>query len=249
MKKIFAMAAIALFMVSCSDDDSNSTNQENAVLVKKMIDTDEDGTYTNILTYDGNKIISMVGTDGSTTEYTYTNGLLSKEETTYDSAIYEKTTYEYNSNNKLVSSTFYEYADDANAYAVKSVYTYNSDNTITATTYKGDENSQTELSGTRTITMTNGNIIKYSVLYDGTTVPVVTTRTYDTKNNPFKNVFAYDVMVLAALEGGNNNVLTENVDSLGTPSTTYEYLYNSDNYPTKATIDEGGYIYTTEYFY
>ena len=100
------MAAIALFMVSCSDDDSNSTNQENAVLVKKMIDTDEDGTYTSILTYDGNKIISMVGTDGSTTEYTYTNGLLSKEETTYDSAIYEKTTYEYNSNNKFLDNGF-----------------------------------------------------------------------------------------------------------------------------------------------
>jgi len=249
MKKIFALAAIALFMVSCSDDDSNSTNQENAVLVKKMIDSSEDGVLTTVLTYDGNKITTSVTDDGSSTEYTYANGLLVKQESFYNDTTFEKTTYQYNSNNKLESSVVFYYSVDADPYAVKSVYTYNSDTSISAALYEGNENSQTEFYGTRTITLSNGNITKYSTLEEGATQPIEYTMTYDAKNNPNKNVFANDVMVLASLTGGNNNTLTESSNMLGSFTTTYEYTYNNNNYPTKLIMNEGGFISNIEYFY
>ncbi|MHA3787653.1 hypothetical protein ACX0HA_05530 [Flavobacterium hauense] len=248
MKKVLAMAAIALFMMtSCSDDSSDATNNGNdTVLVKKMIETISGESTTYTLTYDGNKLLSLVSDNDTHTDFTYANDLLVKEESFNGTETYYKLLYQYDSNKKLTSSIEFSLYMDT-IYATKNVYTYNSNGTITVTVYTGDENAQTDLDGTGIVTLINGNITKY-IFTPTESSAEITTSTFDTKNSPFKNVFAEDVMTLAVLEGGNNNILTNNRGD--GQSFRYEYIYNDAGYPTKETSFWDGILeYETQYFY
>lgn len=243
------MAAIALFMMtSCSDDDSNSTNgnTEDTVLLKKTIEQSSEGTITSIYTYNGTKLTRITSSDGSTSEFVYTNDLLTK-------AIYlgedidQEDNYTYDSQGRL--STYVSLDKDL-SWGNKNEYTYNQNGIITVKEYRGNLESQTELDQTSTITFENGNITKYE---RGNQKFVYT---FDTKNAPTKNITGNNAMALSFADGGVNNQLsyTQTYDiSTVAESSVFTYVYNANNYPTKSTevlsySDEEETI-TTQYFY
>jgi len=106
MKKVFSLAAIALFtLASCSSDDSSSnagTNTQETVLLRKMVSNDE----TNIYNYDNeNRVISITDPiNGGGSYFTYAGNLITKVEIKSDEGnLIARETYEYDSNQRLTA--------------------------------------------------------------------------------------------------------------------------------------------------
>jgi len=248
MKKIFTLAAIALFtLTSCSDNDSDATTttEENVVLVKKIVVTDEEGTITQTFTYDANKITNVVSSNGDEDKWYYDNNdHIIKIEYYEDGVLQYEDIFEYNANGQVVANYWREVNYD---YAEKTAYAYNANGTISTVETWGDLSEQTHVDGTGIITLTNGNITQYA--FTSSSGPTtINNFTYDDKNDPFKNAVGHEVMTLIIPEGGVNNILTS-VDE-GNNNYTLTHTYNSDNYPTKTNYsDPQGNTGTEEFFY
>lgn len=237
MKKVFSMAAIALFMMtSCSsDDDNNPTNNTNPVLVTQMTYIEDgDAPVTANYTYDGNKIIKVTYNDGTYEDYTYNSNNKITNIKTYDSGeVVEESNFTYNASGQLSSEVSLE-----GSLGYKTEYTYNNDGTISYVDYEGSIESQTLLTASGTITITNGNITQEIIVDD---TPQTWSYTYDNKNNPFKNIAS--AMELLLYNGGSeiggivNNVTTLIVDYSELEEDevyTTTYTYNAQNYPTQS---------------
>lgn len=241
MKKVFTLAAIALFtMVSCSDDDSNPTNNPgnntNPVLVTQMtIIEDGDSPYTANYTYDGNKIIKATYNDGTYEDYFYNSDNKVTNIKLYDSGVVtEESNFTYNTSGQLSSEVSLE-----GNVGYKTEYTYNSDGTISYEDYEGNLESQDILLGSGTLTVTNGNITQDVIV--GGEITETWTYTYDNKNNPFKNVAS--AMELLLYNGGseiggvvnNSTSLTVNYSQFEENEVyTTTYTYNGQDYPTQS---------------
>ncbi|KGO94264.1 hypothetical protein [Flavobacterium subsaxonicum] len=249
MKKIFTLAAIALFtLASCSDDDATSTTtnpEESLVFVKKTIETDSfDGSViTTTYTYTGNKLVSAESSDGTTEVRSYDNNnhLVAIEYN--DEGYIKKEEFVYNSAGQLITYYWKIMYED---YAEKTTFTYNANGTISTLETWGDLTSQTDVDGTGLITLSNGNIIQHA--FTSSYGTEVNNFTYDDKNNPFRNVLGQDAINLTIPEDGVNNILTS-VDE-GNNNFTNTYTYNSNNYPTVNVLSfDDDSTKTTQYFY
>jgi hypothetical protein len=155
-------------------------------------------------------------------------------------------TIEYNSSNQKTSQIILISAPDLGVeQGTKDLYTYNQNGTVTVVQYSGDLESQTTLEGTGTITI-NEN----SILHEGMSSQAYT-HTFDSKNNPMKNILGYNEYTLPRL-GSKHNLL------LGATTSTrsgyiFTYTYNSNNYPISSvqkTYEVDKYVTTqNEYFY
>lgn len=246
MKKILAMAAIALFMMtSCSDEDAASDNNTETVLLKKTIQQSSEGTITSVYTYDGTKLVKVTGTDSSTSEYFYTGEKLTRARHT-GSGLDQEDFYTYDNQGRLSTFLYLSYNVE---FGNRNEYTYNQNGTITVKEYVGDLESQTLLNNTGTITLQNENI----TLYD--TENGKFTYTFDSKNSPTRNITGDKAMTLAFTDGGVNNQMTYTLayDGVTDESSVYTYTYNADNYPTKSvevlSYEDGEDTTTTEFFY
>jgi len=242
MKKIIALAAIALFIISCSGDNSQTTNSSDTVLLKKLVSTDEDGNViTYNYTYDGSKLVSVIGTDGSTATYNYTNEHITYKKYVVTEYISETFTQHYD-NGKIKSEIFnYIFPEHpTDNYNESKIYTYNNDGTGLIHYLKQHaENIVSEFDYT-IIYSDDSLVINYE---NGTSY----TYTYDGKNSPFKNV-------LGANEIAENQNLMTLIANSESAQYTFEdnvYEYNSDNYPISATIQKINIdkTYHDQYFY
>lgn len=226
MKKIFCFFAFfALFLSSCSSSDSSS-NTASGPLVKTMIidnTNPADDDYNLLFTYSGDKLINVKDSGVLIEKYIYTGDKLTRvnhpEDNTY-------IVIEYTGDQV---SKFTEYDPDFDS-ATKTVVTY-SGNTFTRTVYDGDLASQTTLSYTEVCTVQNGNVTQVNRSSSTETI------TFDTKNNPFKNISNYAIFQVLDLdiEGNLNNDV--DISSSGNHDTV-TYTYNTDNYPlTEMTYD------------
>ncbi|MFP9118499.1 hypothetical protein ACLI08_11975 [Flavobacterium sp. RNTU_13] len=231
MKKILLfMAAIA--MASCSDDTPPTpTDDVTVVLPSRIVTTKPDGTQlTATYTYSGNRITTTTYSDGTSESYSYIDQYLTEKRIYQNGGLIEKDVFLYDAAGFAGRvKNYYNLANPSANYSVRSLYTY-SGTTVSVTELKGDENSQTTPYRTLTLTMaTNGNIVKYD---DGTTV---INYSYDYFNNPFKNLYAYGILILSDYKGGANNVTGTQTTTGGTNVTTFtSYTYNMD-YPVTAT--------------
>lgn len=224
MKKIFCFFAfITLFLSSCSSSSDSSSNDTSVSLVKTMIIDDvnpANNDFNLLFTYSDNKLLNVKDSGVLIEEYIYTADKLTRvnhpEDNTY-------VLIEYTGNQV---SKFTEYDPSSNS-ATKTLVTY-SGNTFTRAVYDGNLTTQTTLIFTEVCTVQNGNLTQLTRTSFGTTS--TETITYDTKNNPFKNISNYDVFQVLDLdiEGNPNNdidiVYSGNHD-------TVTYTYNTDNYP------------------
>jgi len=254
MKNILLLL-IAVTAFSCSEDDSAIvTNPEptpagDVVLLRKKISTNNQNVYTSIFNYDGNKLMSIVNSDGYKYNYTYQNGKLAMQQIVDAEGVIETTsTYTY-TGDKLSEYRSVTSFEDTN-FGNKVIYTYNEDSTISTKYYDLTNNGNTEtLKHNGLYTLTNGNITSYIRTLVGTGRTYVLNFTYDNKNNPDKNKFSNMVETLTWGSGGNNNILSIS-DITGSPitdhTTTYTYTYNSDNYPITQTNAAGN---VTQFFY
>jgi hypothetical protein len=245
MKKILCLfGALTLLLTSCSSDDNESNDNTDAVLLKKTIITDSEGdAVTSIYTYDGNKIVSIVDDSGDVNEYyTYTGNLITKLEYRFpDGSIDQVNTYTYNAEGKLVT-----FVRTQTNYVHKEVFTYNADGTVTAESYSGDSESELMEGTVNTIKFVNGEVSEI-ISPDASNEEHV--YTYDTKNNPMKNVIGMDK--IAFIDGEGNgvkfNILTDtSEDELWTNST---FTYNDNGYPTKEVDTGTDSLGNTEFFY
>ena len=248
MKKlVLVFSALVMVLSSCSssDEETNTPPTSSSVLVKKAIVEDEDGGYTTLYTYNGNKIVKTTNSDDTSEVFTYSGDLITKIEYYTDTTLDQKDIFTYNTDNKLITYTRLDYGIE---WGTKETYVYNSDGTLSVTEYIGDLTSQTQLNSTSKIYFTNGEISKIEGFEGGVKTRTIN-YTYDTKNNPYKNITGFDKLGIIFEEGISHNLLTESdTDTAGDP-VTYEYTYNSNNYPSMAKEIIGDGTYTTQYFY
>ena len=263
MKKIILLFSVTwtIFLSSCSGSDDENTSTTD-ILLKKTIETYESGgnmiTYTRDFTYNGNKLVNVVGIEGNDREeerYTYTGDLITKMESLTGSVVEDTEIYEYNANNQLIKVT----ATEAGYPSVfRSVYVYNANGTVSVTNYTGTATDQGQQTSTSTISFINGDVSRV----ERTSTGSASTRIYryDDKNNPFKNITGLNKIIFAlGDEPGIVHNMVERINEeqsfpQNNSTTTIQYTYNSDNYPVTSsesrlrngtTTNRG----TTQYFY
>lgn len=243
------LGVLALLTVSCSSDDSSSS-EDKSILPKTISYTYPDFPQDNVqvsLQYSGNKIVSSTNGD-SKTVFTYDGDKIIKQEqfladsngkvTKNSEALYS---YE---NGKLQTRILKEdfnsvYPDGQ--YIDKTIYKHISSTVIEYAMY--DVNPDTKAETKRfsgILTYKDGNIAKE----DQTSGLVTSTRTYDydKKNNPFKNVLGFDLLLNEISLYSKNNVVKTSVSRQETtvPSNYLtEIIYNENQYPLKYTSFTG----------
>jgi len=250
MKKILCLfSALALVLTSCSSDD----NQDSNVVLPRTIKysniqyPSDNSSYVS--TYDGNKVVSVKDEAGRT-YYTYEGSQIVKE-INYDTEsgkdiISDIVGYKY-TNGKLTESTFAEgfSAEFPNGeYQSRYVYIHNADGTIKKEHYRINTKTgvETKNSTVEVLTFANGNLVK-SVETDSETGSVFTAvYEYDNKNNPFKNILGFNLLIGHSEGEGSvssiNNVIkyTASYEDGGTANVyKREILYDANDYPSKIT--------------
>lgn len=255
MKKlIYLFTASLLVFTSCSKDDNDSSDPASSILVKKRIYIGKDGVSSSEdIVYNGNKIVSITGQDGSVFKYTYTGELITKtEESDAEGTVDYTTEYNYASG-KLATSI--EKNKDAKFY-YKTKYTHNADGTVSYDQFRITVATgvEEEYGATGKYTFKDSNLVKLEVSYYG--AEMLHVYEYDTKNNPFKNVTG--ISLLLDDETAVNNVVKETSTTgsganISTNITSYAYKYDVNNYPTEKveSYPSGDSVstYTTQYLY
>lgn len=245
MKKIILLLCATTLFVACSKSDNQASVLDvNSILPKKIIFTSNGAATTVDFTFNGKKIVKLNESDGTYTNYTYTNNLITKiEGFTSDNNSYGSTILEYNTLNQLISTVQINVRN--NSARIKN-FVYNADNTIS---YKA--------TATENFKIYADKIERY---YDNDPNSLYTrTFTFDTKNNPYKNIEGFDKIWFSMEEKTLNYV--NNISSIkytlsgsGQSGSISDNIiqYNANNFPTVETItDYRGTVNETkkEYFY
>ncbi|MBF7093395.1 hypothetical protein IUY40_17815 [Flavobacterium sp. ALJ2] len=259
MKKILCLfSAISLVLASCSCSDydnpiienvENVEDTEDTVLIlpqteKYTSESEPEKNRTATYTYDGNKIVSLDYDRGNKTTFIYTGNVITKAEYYNNGVLKSTTTFTYE-NNKLKSylkTGTSEYSD-----SIRKSYTYNTDGTISTVTVSINPTTQKEtiLISTVLTPDTKGNYIQVAFKDKVNSVE------YDTKNNPFKNILGYTLL----LESGifhedaitTNNNLTKTVEmekGVTTRITTFMNTYNDNDFLIKQESSDKTFEYT-----
>ena len=239
MKTLLCFLAGVMALVSCSSSDDGN----NPVLLEKMIQTSSGGTITTLrATYDGNRISEIISNDGFVSHFTYTGDLITKREYKSGETLLLTELYQYDNNQRLALYLRLQHNENQGR---KEVYLHADDGTILMTAYEGDLVSQENIIGYATITfLDNGEV--GTIAHFG----VDRTYTYDSKNNPFRNIAGYSKIswVNAAASGILHNITSESFD--GTAGTTTSYTYNDQGYPVQGVkAYSGGGEAITDYIY
>lgn len=248
MKKLlYLFSASLLVLASCSKDDNNTPDPTTSTLVKKVVYTDIDGSIdTNQYTYDGNKIVSIVSSDGSKTNYTYTGNVITKIVNTDEKGFLDST-YEYTYNNDKLTTSLSVVVDLDNNY--KTTYTYNADGTVSFSKNKINKTTGEVIVGYSVgkYTFNGGNLIKNEYTTEGD--KYLDTFDFDAKNNPLKNVAGMSLLLDDAEDVVSVNNIVKYTYS-GT-SDTCVFTYDANGFPIEAKgyDSEGKLNGNTKYFY
>ena len=252
MKKLlYLFTASLLVMTSCSsDDDSNSVDPVTSALVKKTVSTGMDGDRTSLITYNGNKIVSIVINNVYKTNFTYTGDVITKVESLDEKNVVDYVAEYTYANGKVVSFTEKEAGEP---YTSKTNYTYNSDGTVSFSEISINATTgAVEDDGTGKYTFKDGNLIKMVNSYVNGSESSVTTYEYDTKKNPYNNILGYNLLLDNEESGSiNNSVKRTSVSVSGTYVYATTFLYDGNNFPTEEkSFDSTGKLENTiQYFY
>ena len=247
-KPILIMGFLALF-TSCTSDDNKSGEQ--------------DSKTTEIIIPTSMSII-YPEKEATPNQYTFeykneTSSVLSKINVVYSNQKTELITHIYEGG-KLVkfqnlyegksSSTNIKYDNDNRITSIKgnSSYflKYNKDGLITSVIPYQEENADYY-----SFTYNNSKSInKSEVFSNGRSTEIFTTFEYDDKNTPFKNsnikmdlMNQYDILFVTMFNQNNNhNIINMTYSNQGktTGKYTYDYTYNTQNYPIKIIKTEVG---------
>lgn len=245
MKKILAACFALMVLASCSNNDNTSVGQ--SVLVKKTINTDEDGTTeTQLYTYNGNKIVKVTSDAGSTMEFTYTGEQITLVKIFQGTTLFATNSYSYNTLGELESYVSLLLPFNM---GTQIVYTHNADGSISFTRTTGDLAVQNQNPVSGKFFFQNGEISRQETYEAGSTA--VVNYTYDNKLNPLLNITGVSTIGFTEefMSGFTHNILTE--QQLNNPDHQYShvYQYNSNDYPTLDTNTSSTGVSTIQYFY
>lgn len=248
MKKLsIAFSLLVLILSSCSSSDKETSVSD--LLVKSTVVTTSTEVVNSLYAYDGKKLVGVVSDNGSSVAYTYTGDLITKTENFTDNVLVSSNTYEYDSSNNLTVSTL-EIVEPA--FIVKRNYFYNLDGTVSVSEVTGATLAALAPSKTENIYFLDNSINKVEITNDGSpTIDVTINLSYDTKNNPFKNVLGFDKLMMVE-SSSNNNLQYEVLDVvLGTTNYTSSYVYDANDFPIASLRSAGSSAsnVTTEFFY
>ncbi|RXM43138.1 DUF2963 domain-containing protein [Flavobacterium sp. YO64] len=239
--------ALILTITSCSSNDNDS---ETAILPKTIKFSKPNypsENTTSTITYSGNKLVSVTDEEDRT-DFTYEGNVIVKA-VTYDitagkSDKKEEKSFLY-TNGKLTSTLYarnFTSQYPFGQYKGRFVYSYNGDGTVTKESYS--TNAQTGIESKNdyleVYTFENGNLIKLVATDTGSGVSSVRASLYeyDSKNNPFKNVLGFNLLIDED-DSNVNNLIKHTYSYTGSSmsyfsKTTYEY--NTNGYPVKITV-------------
>lgn len=240
MKKILCLlSATLLLFTSCSNDDNESSNSEESLFVKEILIDYNGKTNAQKISYDQNKIKSITFQNGEKTTYTYSDNLITRI-ANLDTNGNPISAMEYKYvNGKIYSYLNISYNSSIPEYKNLTKYIYNQDGTVSYQVYKvnfinGAEQEKDAVSGK--FYFKDGNISKEEY-YSDNVLEITTSYEYDTKNNNFKNILGYNLL-LNLMPSVNNSIkatTTPKNGVVGTVNNVYEY--NSKGYPTTKMVD------------
>lgn len=250
MKKVlFFLSLSAILLTSCGGGEDLTPfdpNSSQSAIVKKIIETDDSSgsTITNF-TYDGNKIVNFVDSDGTSGVFTYVGDNLTRIDYFDGPDLTDSDIFTYNAAGKIIVHLALIHAND---YAEREDFTYNSDGTVTYNAFWGTVLEQTNVEGQGKLFFTDGQVSKKETYFDNLVLSSET-YVYDSKNNPWKNVIGLNeaYVFLGDVTGIKSNLLT--ASGTNDPH-AIEYIYNPANFP-ESSIDisaVSGQV-STQYFY
>jgi hypothetical protein len=246
MKKIFYLLSITfLLLQSCSSSSNNSENVSSIVLCKRQSWVNGYFDYT----YDGNKILTATYGGQLAFKYFYTGDLITKVEDYDSNELIRATIFTYNNNKQLITEVALYYLPETLGF--RRTFSYNSSNTISTVEYVGTLSLQNTIIRTGTITLINGEEAIRSFLQIENNTIYTTTKTFDDKNFPFKNVLGVDKIFPSSnvgFAGRKYNVISVNYNN---PSSAYNYnyQYNDQGYPISQVSTNGSTSSSCQYFY
>jgi hypothetical protein len=237
-------------LTSCTND-----TDESFKLLTKVVETTNKGTsQTYLYVYNGNQIMSIDGSQDRT-DFTYTDGLISKMVT-------------INKTNQLRETTEYSYIKGKLVRVLslgnyKINYIHNSDKIVSYERFTLGSGNEEIKEYHGILYFDNENLIKEERIYDNTLVGVDSKYSisfdYDSKNNPLYNILGYKQLLDYNEEISSNNTLLHTVitsvtkdDQITSSANFYKssYTYDSDNYPIErvSETEKNSYL-KAEYFY
>ncbi|MCB0400153.1 MAG: hypothetical protein KDD26_11145 [Winogradskyella sp.] len=246
--KVLLLFSLLLLTFACSSDsdsnDDDGGNPTDNTLIKQIIyNYDDDSSYMQTFSYDGNKLLSINETESDGTyeaTFEYTNDKITRINDYVDGELMEYVTLEYGNDGILSSFTVFIFDIDGENVAIRSVINYEEGSSnFSLDDFRGDFTSQTEPSGTTNYIVQNGNIS--SSAYPDT--DSIENFQYDNKNSIYKNIAQIETIILVFdnteygfdIYGANNNMTQLDDDQSGIVYTErFEYTYNSNNYPATA---------------
>ena len=243
--KLFLFSFLVLTTLgACATDENTNEISDPPVLPKTISYKYPDFPEQNAnitLAYDGNKIVNSTKKD-SRTVFTYDGNVIVKQvkyflqngkETKFTEVYYS---YE---NGKLKTRTIRESFSQnypEGQYIYKTVYTHTSDALITYINYSVNADTKIETKDTNgNLTYSNGNLTKEEQ-FSGTSKSERVYE-YDSKNNPYKNILGFDLLLNEIDNYAKNNRTKTIRSEVGLPVANYltNYTYNEDGYPSKST--------------
>lgn len=240
MKKIIFLASLSLILLSSCSSDGSASEPSPLVFVKKIIRThsaNDIETLTYI--YDDNKIVSESSGGGFVATYTYTGNVITKIEERVNNNFQSSREYTY-VDGKVATEVFKRNYGGTNSYT----YTHNTNGTISYKLFQSGNETSTGL-----LTKVNGNIVKKELFSTGI-LSSTQVFEYDNKNNPFKNVLGFNLLIDTYEDRFFPNNRTK--DSADGPDVNYTFKYDTNNFPTekkRINVSSVSSNDLTQYFY
>lgn len=231
----FLVVIVLMALNSCSSDNNNP-EPKNVILPKTISYQDLNDpkeNYTSSITYDGNKIVSIISTDGTKTIFTYADNLITKTEDFEGTKLTDRTVYVYDKE-KLKEKLISEMISDTlpNGKNTKYVYSYDA-NWVYYTCYDVDVILKKETERSKgALVFQIENLVQNAEFYNVNNALGSENYTYDNKSNPFRNVLG--INLLLDRDSSANNVLEYSYSSSSSTiqhKVFYSYEYDANGYP------------------
>lgn len=243
-KHLFSLfaAATSIFFASCSSDDNGDTLPIDGALIKNITYTTYGGsipaTTSGEFHYSGNNLESLTA-ETTRIEIVYSGNKVSETRHFANDVLVRINTYTYDGNNL-------EYVTSDDGERIH--YTYNGEVLSQATSQLFDEDFWSDLEE-EDFDFSQGNLVqktRTAIMFGS--YQTRTDYTMDNKKNP---TLAMNPYLRMTLNVPGIHLLSNNNASLAmiyapassvTPSAVqeYEYVYNSDDYPTSIIVKQNG---------
>jgi hypothetical protein len=241
MKNRFKIGCLVLlFLIALSSCTNENVALTHVQLLSKIVEVSADGSSnTTLLTYNGNKIVSIDKVDAFLTFY-YTNDLITKI-TELDKSNQQLSTLQYSyTNGDLTKIT------SSDNYVLN--YIHNTDGTISYEKLTKDSNNNDVKIYHGTLYFQSGNLIKDDKFMDDAGTGILSEKTisisYDAKNNALHNILGFnklfDYSKMISANNDISNTITSDIkhtdDDQETSSITMNsstYQYDTNDYPTE----------------